>query len=102
MEKTCNYCVWGKDECCHKPNRNPHDTMADCFLDPLEVKELLAKQVSPKSWNGIKVNGIPVDNPIWEDTQTCKGCKHLNDSYCEVHNEPVADEFVPINNCYEF
>lgn len=48
--KTCKVCAWGRDGFCKKPNKNSGDSMSECFVDSLQVKDLFAKQTCTRSW----------------------------------------------------
>lgn len=72
MEKTCKTCIWGKDGVCQKPNRQPNDSMAECYVDPTEVKEVTTKHLDTRSWDNAPqgIEYIPVTKPIvWEDNE---------------------------------
>ena len=68
LEKTCKVCAWSQDGYCKKPNRNTAESMSECFVDPLEIKNLITKYVDSKSWEGVSIPSISPTKPIvWED-----------------------------------
>lgn len=72
MEKTCYTCVWGKDGICQKPNRQPNDSMDECYVDPLEIKSIITR-LDTRSWDNVPygIQCTPPTQPItWEDNET--------------------------------
>ena len=101
MEKTCKNCAWNKDGICGRNSTavSPEQvkSMKECWVDPLELKNIIDKWL-PR-WSSTPPK--PSVRSEWEDKQMCRGCKHKKDMLCTTHNEPVADEFSPMSNCWE-
>lgn len=98
LEKTCKNCAWNRDGICgrHSPMEQSQ-SMDECWIDPLELSNLIEKWIP--QWSSSSKR--PSVRSELEDRQTCRGCKHKKDILCTIHNEPVADEFSPMGDCWE-